>query len=127
MTDHTDNDISVSEGARRIAAERARQMTKKGYTAKHDDNHGAALAWAAACYAAPEPVFRQHRGAKEVSFCDPWPWEPHYDRRPHDGNVLIPSTDTPARIRRLEKAGALVAAEIDRLLRVMASRGDQKP
>jgi hypothetical protein len=109
-------------GAERIAAERARQVSEEGYDAAHDDEHnGGEIAMAAACYAAPELIYVRDDRANQVNFTDPWPWHPRYDARPHDGNVVTPEHATRAeRIRLLEKAGALVAAEIDRLLRAPA-------
>lgn len=105
-------------GAERIAAERQRQ-TGKGYSPQHDKEHEAGeLAWAAAVYAAPEPIFHvrvregAHDGARqgEMRWHEPWPvgWE--------RSTWLVASN--PQRIRQLEKAGALIAAEIDRLLAV---------
>lgn len=84
-------------GAERIAAERQRQIEEEGWTPEHDDGHdGGSLAGAAAAYTlANEPL-----GASL------WPWE---------RSSWKPGTD---RIRQLEKAGALIAAEIDRLLRI---------
>lgn len=107
-------------GAERIAAERARQIAEEGYTAAHDDAGGGNdIAMAAACYAAPEPIFVRRDYAAETTFHDPWPWKAQFDKRPYDGNVLALAKATRAqRIRLLEKAGALIAAEIDRLLRV---------
>lgn len=107
-------------GCERITAERQRQM-EIGWSASHDDSHAEGeLAIAAACYAAasaasdaggdpcPVPsvyVFRDANGG------DAWPWEEDADKRPRlDASV-------PDRVRALEKAGALIAAEIDRLLR----------
>ena len=52
----------------------------------------------------------------EMRFVDPWPrsWVEDWDKR-------LPTRDprdvSDERIRELEKAGALIAAEIDRLLR----------
>lgn len=87
-------------GSERIAKERKRQIEVEGWNSEHDGNHGDDLAWAAVCYAAPGPVF-------ESQGVDPWPWESGWDKRKkHD------------RIRQLEIAGALIAAEIDRLLRL---------
>lgn len=103
-------------GAERIAAERERQIDSEGYTPKNDDEHdGGQLALAAACYASPERLYVQREFAAGVSFVDPFPdhWP---DSRPYNGNVLKDPTDKQA-IRLLEKAGALIAAEIDRLLR----------
>lgn len=88
-------------GIERIAAERRRQIGKEGWTADHDDEHvGGELAVAAACYAAR---------AGQLDRDDPpdaWPW----------GDEWWKPNDDP--IRDLERAGALIAAEIDRLLRI---------
>jgi len=102
----------MSEGAQRIATERARQVTQEQWSPEHDDSHRRGeLAWAAVCYAAPDQVYRHRRHAHDGhNFSDPWPWERRWDKR-----ILEPSVDE--RIRMLEKAGALIAAEIDRLLR----------
>lgn len=108
-------------GAERIAIERQRQLVDEGYDDEHDDEHtNFALALAASCYAASAAgtrIFVQNEFATGFVFEDPWPWGNHFDRRPYDSNdVLKEPTDDQA-IRMLEKAGALIAAEIDRLLR----------
>lgn len=96
------------DGAERIRLERERQKTVEGWTLKHDDEHdGMELAQAAVCYAMPpkrEPL--DYR----AQF---WPdsWSPEWFK---------PSKEN--RIRELEKAGALIAAEIDRMER-LNSRG----
>jgi hypothetical protein len=104
-------------GATRIVDERKRQIEKEGWTPEHDDQHGESeLALAAVCYAAPEPLY-VHRSfnvnGSDHHFVDPWPeeWGDIWDKRP-----AKKPTDAQ-RIRMLEKAGALIAAEIDRLLR----------
>lgn len=106
-------------GAIRIVEERQRQVDKKGWTSAHDDEHADdTLAIAAACYAAPGRVYQKEDRACGVSFNDPWPWHAQDDARPYHGNVPAPEKATrQQRIRLLEKAGALIAAEIDRLLR----------
>jgi hypothetical protein len=111
--------VDSLSGAERIAAERARQVAEEGYSSEHDDAGGGDdIAMAAACYAAPEPIFVRRDFAAGTTYRDPWPWDERFDKRPYNGNVLILETTTPAqRIRLLEKAGALIAAEIDRLLR----------
>lgn len=108
-------------GASLIAAERRRQVGEEGYTPEHDDNYGydpvrtpdgADLARAAACYADPhdfENRVVRPLGANRASSRDVparWPW--HADHYKPTGD----------RIRDLTKAGALIAAEIDRLQRV---------
>ncbi len=114
----------TGDGATRIMAERQRQIAKEGWTPEHDDEHDdASLLLAAVCYtanAAGVHVYQRHESAGQISFCDPWPetWAPEWDKRPRDRNdaVNLPQGDA-RRIRMLEKAGALIAAEIDRLLR----------
>jgi hypothetical protein len=101
-------------GAERIAKERQRQIEKEGWTADEDDNSHVLgeLAKAAVCYALPD----EYRGVSAMfskghypeSLQDYlWPWDSKW-WKPTPGN----------RIRELEKAGALIAAEIDRLLRL---------
>jgi hypothetical protein len=89
-------------GIERIAAERKRQMEEEGFTAE-DDNWWIddQLATAAACYAVPKIE-------RDLYLIDRfWPWnEARYKPTPDN------------RIRGLEKAGALIAAEIDRLQRM---------
>ena len=87
-------------GATRIAAERMRQLRVKGWTPEHDDEHthfelsGAAIAY---IKAAAFPWIRMGE--------DTWPWSEDAWRASDD------------KIRNLVKAGALIAAEIDRLQR----------
>jgi hypothetical protein len=78
-------------GVQAITMERQRQIAIEGWTPKHDAAlvHGE-LARAAACYAL---------GGRPVGI---WPWA---------DNWWKPSTPE----RNLEKAGALIAAEIDRI------------
>lgn len=96
-------------GAERIASERRRQQHTEGFTEDHDDEHCfGELSGAAASYATL--ACRQiGSGMAEAEMKAPpgqtWRW--HYD-------WWKPSVDP---LRNLEKAGALIAAEIDRLLR----------
>ena len=79
-----------------ITAERQRQITIEGFTDQYDDGHlYGELATAAACYADPGSVFPNS-----------WPWDPMWDKRKKHN-----------RIEQLAIAGALCAAEIDRLKR----------
>ena len=87
-----------TQGARLIAAERQRQITQEGWAPEHDDDHtdGALL------LAAVEYI--QHvQHIPDSGEC--WPWA---------RESWKPSADP---IRNLVKAGALIAAEIDRLTR----------
>lgn len=115
-------------GAERIAAERRRQIEAEGWTPKHDDEHELGeLADAAACYAATDELLLRDRRGR---FADAWPWDSEWDKRPRDDeDRLVPAEKQPieVRIRSLQKAGALIAAEIDRLLRLeCADRGEQQ-
>lgn len=110
-----------SNGAALIAAERQRQIDAEGYIPEHDDEHGdGSLAIAAACYAANAGgllIYERHDYANVISFANPWPWDAEHDKRPHDGNVVTVAETDAERLRLLVKAGALIAAEIDRLQR----------
>lgn len=118
-----------SQGVELIAAERERQITVEGWTANHDDQHRAGgLAMAAVCYAAPKRIFVRSLGKNgSVGFSDPWPWDDSVDKRTKTkaildsrkfGEIPDPKDYTPEeRLDMLVKAGALIAAEIDRLLR----------
>lgn len=94
-----------------IAAERSRQVTGEGWTPEHDGRHpGNDLALAAATYALPASWRRMRtnisgdRAYGQIP--EHWPWHSSdYKPTPDD------------RVRELVKAGALIAAEIDRLQR----------
>ena len=93
-------------GAELIAAERQRQIAVEGWTAEHDDEHcmgemiGAAVTYAA--HALEIVSDGEVPGADNEGW---WPWE---------DACFKPS---PEPTRNLVKAGALIAAEIDRLQR----------
>jgi hypothetical protein len=105
-------------GAEMILEERRRQITEEGYDKDHDDNtdhEDGELAWAAICYAAPDLIYRIESAKYDELFLrDPWPkaWARQHDKR-----------DQHDRIRCLQIAGALIAAEIDRLTRAK-NQGD---
>ena len=106
-------------GIERIVDERARQIAKEGWTPEHDDQHvKGELAVAGALYATPIPLLemREREDPHRFVFLDPWPgwWAEEWDKRLKERSA---SATTDERIRELEKAGALIAAEIDRLLR----------
>jgi hypothetical protein len=99
-------------GVREIACERNRQQAEEGWHPGHDDEHTAGeLVLAAICYAAPTPV----RIRRNRRYVDPWPWDPEWDKRPDCFPGEYTQADT---IRMLVKAGALIAAEIDRVARL---------
>jgi len=109
------------EGARRIMLERRRQIQQEGWSDDIDDSHvDGELAWAAACYAAPERIYTLNQAVTPkdpvIAFHDPWPDKfSSFDKRPS----LKRTPSLKKRIRALEKGGALLAAEIDRLLRLL--------
>jgi len=90
----------LPSGVDLIAAERDRQIHREGYTAEHDASLAhrcCELTRAAICYA------RQVLDPASA-LCDKhWPW---------DRSSWKPSPDP---IRNLTKAGAMIAAEIDRI------------
>jgi len=113
-------------GVELIAEERQRQIKKEGWSAEHDDEHiNGEMAMAAACYAAPQYLNRIN---DDGEIRDPWPWTELWDkRRCKDASVEIPNPETyspEVRLDLLVKAGALIAAEIDRLNRL---KEKQKP
>lgn len=79
----------ADSGAARITAERQRQITAEGWTPEHDQQHTHGELVAAAIFYADDT--KPHT----------WPWGNPPKRR--------------GRVRDLERAGALIAAEIDRL------------
>ena len=99
----------MSDGIDHIAAERRRQIEEEGWTAENDDRYtDGSLALAGASYATTvDPDIKDDE--YPPSF---WPWAPRWWK---------PSDDP---IRNLVKAGALIAAEIDRLDRL--ARGAQE-
>lgn len=107
-----------------IAVERQRQITDENWSHEHDDQHrDKSLALVAALYATPIPL-QQVIVAPDgtVSTRDPWPW--HF----HDASTLEPLDNSWDKRkvhderRRLVIAGALIAAEIDRIDRAEARR-----
>ncbi len=88
-------------GVELIKRERERQMAAEGWSASHDDGHRRGeLARAAACYALE---------GLNVTGRPRWPWSVDW-WKPKD------------QIRNLVRAGALIAAEIDRLKRTEPTR-----
>lgn len=95
----------MKSGIEIIAEERERQIGVEGWTPEHDDKHLCGeLSDAAVCYAT-KGYWRNSQ--RNPAYYMMWPfgiewWKPTPDNR----------------IRELAKAGALIAAEIDRLQRL---------
>jgi hypothetical protein len=107
----TSSNTGRGTGVELIAAERQRQIDQEGWTPEHDDQHRAGeLGQAAACYADPgretRPRWVEGISGRMARAAIPlrWPWE---------YGSWKPTPDD--RLRELVKAGALIAAEIDRL------------
>jgi hypothetical protein len=99
-------------GSELIAAERQRQLDEEGWTPAHDDTHtGFQLAMAADSYLSlvSKPDDGVGKDGKPLPEWN-WPWEIDWWK------------PAPDAIRNLVKAGALIAAEIDRLQRQAASK-----
>jgi len=98
-------------GSQMIDNERTRQITSEGWTAQHDDEHddaqlveaARAYTWAALC------VVKFRAFSLDIKLL-PNDWPKEWDK-----GWWKPSDDP---IRNLTKAGALIAAEIDRLQRM---------
>lgn len=99
-----------SLGVAAIARERRRQQTREGWTDEHDDGHTHELAAAAACYALAAVKDGLPVDAFGTCFSMLWPWSEAW-WKPGNGSA-------ESRMRCLEKAGALIAAEIDRRKRL---------
>jgi len=96
-------------GIELIAYERLRQVEAEGYSTKHDDAHvDGALLSAAMCYAGIEWLIAGGAPVTRSETPMNWPWS---------ADAWKPTNDP---VRNLVKAGALLAAEIDRLLRLNA-------
>ena len=94
------NSPRPSIGVDLIMSERLRQIYQKGFNLERDDYYTSEeLAKAAVAYATPYNL-RKNEVVPAI-----WPWDDS-------------SWKTKGRIEDLAKAGALIAAEIDRLLRL---------
>ena len=94
---------ALKTGIGLIASERQRQITVEGWDEGHDADHNRGeLAVAAACYA----VVGTYAKVKTDVGADAWPWAEWEDGKRYNKR----------RLRRLAIAGALIAAEIDRIL-----------
>lgn len=100
--------MSKKTGIELIAAERQRQVEVERWTNDHDaaEHSRGELAIAGACYAMPHSKRKYKKKWKAMCEVKPkkWPWHSMWWK---------PTPDD--RVRELVKAGALIAAEIDRL------------
>lgn len=131
------------DGISYITVERARQVSEKGYTSEHDDVHAhQSLAAQAVYLATPVKAYSITQLAKGVVRWEEIRangWHGKRLARPMPSRSFLLDADEPIRgddmggqdsltagelrarrVKELAKAGALIAAEIDRLLRVDA-------
>ena len=122
MSPQADN---AATGAELIAAERQRQIDAEGWSPEHDDGHTLGeMAAAGACYALLGTRWKDSSilGSQLVRHIL-WPWEDEwfkpteYPEPPFTADVHV-----DRHVRDLTKAGALIAAEIDRLQRTRRGR-----
>lgn len=102
--------LILRDGAELIAEERKRQISKEGWSEHHDDQHtDYELGKAAESYLAAV-ISPEEEGDENGKSRPAWDW-------PWDEKCWKPSGDP---VRNLVKAGALIAAEIDRIQRVQS-------
>lgn len=105
--------MTKREGVYLIATERMRQIKKESWSETHDDEHeDGELALAAVCYALPTEVRHQRVFNKEL-YELLWPWDSCW-------------WNPKSRKRDLVRAGALIAAELDKLLRAEQRHRNRK-
>ena len=104
----------MKTGIQLITEERERQINAEGWTPEHDDAHTyGQMAAAALTYIEVELIRENYQPAYQAAqiteiMSQRWPWEEEWFK---------PSDDP---VRNMVKAGALIAAEIDRLTRAGA-------
>lgn len=109
----------MKTGIQLIAEERKEQIKKHKWTSKHDDIHilGELAEAAVVCASNIKLYWRKdHTDGCSFNLLQMPNWNLPVK---YNGNVLIPNynSTTDERIHQLKVAGALIAAEIDRLLR----------
>lgn len=94
----------MKSGIELITEERERQISAEGWTPEHDDEHiHEELVAAAICY-----LLGNLYGNTKQNVPSLWPWDEKYWKP--EGKTFS--------IKNLQKAGALIAAEIDRIQRL---------
>lgn len=108
-------------GVQAIYEERLRQIVKLGYDKEHDDAHAdEALAFAAASYAIPQGVVVGGLSTDELKGRLN-PWDIHGNNTMFVKEKNFTKEEIEKRQRELAKAGALCAAEYDRLERLKSN------
>ena len=115
----------MENGVELIAEERQRQIEQEGWSAEHDEQHlEGQLALVASLYATPIPLFaRVEKEDGGVEIYDPWPWWDEIEQTRYSSSTYFYKVKAGdkrkkhSNLRKLVIAGALIAAEIDRLQR----------
>lgn len=102
----------MKTGIEIIKEERERQVSNEGWTSAHDDAHeNGEMSDMAACFAAGRNIYELvERSDYVFLYKELFPFDSKWDKRGKHN-----------RLRELAKAGALIAAEIDRILRIEES------
>lgn len=96
---------TLSNAAQSVIAERQRQQSAEGWTPEHDDQYGESqLLWASSCY-----VLNTIHSFNRIPL--DWPWAPEWWKPTNPRRDLV-------------KAGALILAEIERIDRAAAGKGE---
>ena len=112
----------MKSGIELITEERNEHPSKHGFNLEHDKQHeDSSLSWNAAILATPNILFCKHEFANVTTYekaevCEGWKL-PSPNFGPNGSNVVIDNEKLPKtkRIKQLKVAGALIAAEIDRI------------
>ena len=112
-------------GAKLIAEERQRQIESEGWTTEHDDLHTLGeLAVAGACYALLGTRWKDSSiFNKQLVRHILWPWDAEWFKpAEYPDPPYKPTAHLDRHVKDLVRAGALIAAEIDRLRRAEPSQ-----
>jgi hypothetical protein len=102
----------MKTGIELIAFERDRQRSAEGYDDEHDDGHDTMeIASAAACYL---DHYIYGCDPADALYCARWPWN-------QESWKPVVGEGASFKLANLAKAGALIAAEMDRLLRTLTA------
>ena len=113
-----DERTRADTGVDRIAAERLEQREKHGYWDDHDDDHDAGeIALVASLLAGDEHAYEDGHGYEGPNWGVDLKWK--FAREQTNASATdAEGVRIDGRIHELTVAGALIAAEIDRLLRI---------
>ncbi|MCH6940681.1 hypothetical protein BEC63_19655 [Escherichia coli] len=96
---------SLSNAVQSVIAERQRHQSAEGWTPEHDDQYSKSqLLWASSCY-----VLNAIHPFNRIPF--DWPWTPEWWKPTNPRRDMV-------------KAGALILAEIERIDRAAAGKGE---